>query len=684
MPRGSAAFDIPFGMMDDGRGAIDARPPAMLGRPARHHPARAALRRRRLRAHRVARAHARPPVGRARVRRPERLAHRHGWKSAAAAGRALRIAGVGEGARARGSRGEALRPAAFDHLLLSRVSSTASRVSRRSPRKRSADHASFQTARRNFRALPPRRAGVGGRRAVAAAPHRRARPRNLRQHYWRRWTPRSGPHCLWRRGGAAARAGAERDAVAPRAGRRARARGRAAGRPGRARRVCVWDRLPRTSTACGRARVPAGGGVRRRREGRADGDAVPRDAPAARAHAARALLAGRRAAPRGGGARRRGRGGAAVADSPPTDATAAILAAQAALAAERTEGSGGSDKPGGPSKEEELVQQISGMISGLISELEGQAGAPPRNESVASDGGGGPGDGAEHGDGDEDGPPQGTPPPVHFRVYRSSGFPGLPPGIGGLPFGLPGGPGGDEEEGEVATLERRLKAAALPAEAEEVASRELKRLRRHVADALRVSRRLPPPARPPAARAPAAPRRRPASRRPADAPPPPAPCRYSTLVDYLEWIVDLPWNTSSAERLQLTEARAKLEERRRTPRILSPRSSASTGAREARGGPLRDGEGEGADPRVPLGVQAQGRHARLDPLHARPAGDRQDLARQVDRHLAQPFVLPRLPRRRAHRGRGARPPPHLRRRDAGADPAGDQEVRRQQLRDHAR
>ena len=168
-----------------------------------------------------------------------------------------------------------------------------------------------------------------------------------------------------------------------------------------------------------------------------------------------------------------------VADSPPTDATAAILAAQAALAAERSaEGDGGSDKPGGPSKEEELVQQISGMISGLISELEGQAGAPPRNESVSDGGGGGSGDGAEHGDGDEDGPPQGTPPPVHFRVYRSSGFPGLPPGIGGLPFGLPGGPGGDEEEGEVATLERRLKAAALPAEAEEVASRELKRLRR--------------------------------------------------------------------------------------------------------------------------------------------------------------------------------------------------------------
>ena len=105
----------------------------------------------------------------------------------------------------------------------------------------------------------------------------------------------------------------------------------------------------------------------------------------------------------------------------------------------------------------------------------------------------------------------------------------------------------------MATLERRLKAAALPAEAEEVASRELKRLRR-----MSPMHSSEPPPRRARARAPAAPRR-PASRRPADAPPPP-PCRYSTLVDYLEWIVDLPWNTSSAERLQLTEARAKLEE----------------------------------------------------------------------------------------------------------------------------
>ena len=60
--------------------------------------------------------------------------------------------------------------------------------------------------------------------------------------------------------------------------------------------------------------------------------------------------------------------------------------------------------------------------------------------------------------------------PVHFRIYRSPSFPGFPPG-GGLPF-MPGGGGGggdSEEDGDVPSLERKLKAAELPAEAEEVA-----------------------------------------------------------------------------------------------------------------------------------------------------------------------------------------------------------------------
>ena len=60
--------------------------------------------------------------------------------------------------------------------------------------------------------------------------------------------------------------------------------------------------------------------------------------------------------------------------------------------------------------------------------------------------------------------------PVHFRIYRSPSFPGFPPG-GGLPF-MPGAGGASadaEEDGDVPSLERKLKAAGLPAEAEEVA-----------------------------------------------------------------------------------------------------------------------------------------------------------------------------------------------------------------------
>ena len=129
-----------------------------------------------------------------------------------------------------------------------------------------------------------------------------------------------------------------------------------------------------------------------------------------------------------------------------------------------------SESTEGESVERALVKQISGMISGLIHELERQTGGSA--DANVSDARGGAADNSSS---------RAAPsPPVHFRVYRSPSFPGFPPG--GLPFlpgGLGGAVGGDgDEEGEVAVLERRLRAASLPAEAEEVAMRELKRLRR--------------------------------------------------------------------------------------------------------------------------------------------------------------------------------------------------------------
>ena len=174
-------------------------------------------------------------------------------------------------------------------------------------------------------------------------------------------------------------------------------------------------------------------------------------------------------------------------------------------------GRGDGEGDGEESPERALVQQISSMISGLIQELERQAtvGAPPPNAS----------DPAASNDTLAARSPS---PPIHFRVYRSPSFPGFPPG-GGLPFlpgGLGGGVGGDsDEDGEVPVLERRLRAAELPPDAEEVANRELKRLRRMS----------------------------------------PMHSEYSTLVDYLEWIADLPWSNSSSDRLTISAARDQLE-----------------------------------------------------------------------------------------------------------------------------
>ncbi len=86
--------------------------------------------------------------------------------------------------------------------------------------------------------------------------------------------------------------------------------------------------------------------------------------------------------------------------------------------------------------------------------------------------------------------------------------------------------------------------------------------------------------------------------------------------------------------------------------------------------PLRPREGEGPDPRVPGGPQAEPRDEGADPLLRRPARGGQDLAGQVDRHLARPQVRPHLARRHARRGRDPRAPPHLHRRAARPDHPG--------------
>ena len=73
-------------------------------------------------------------------------------------------------------------------------------------------------------------------------------------------------------------------------------------------------------------------------------------------------------------------------------------------------------------------------------------------------------------------------------------------------------------------------------------------------------------------------------------------------------MVELPWDESTEDDLDLKKARA-----------------------DARRRPLRPRQGQGAHPRVSGGAQAQAGRARLDPLLRRSARRRQDVARAVDR-----------------------------------------------------
>jgi ATP-dependent Lon protease len=96
----------------------------------------------------------------------------------------------------------------------------------------------------------------------------------------------------------------------------------------------------------------------------------------------------------------------------------------------------------------------------------------------------------------------------------------------------------------------------------------------------------------------------------------PSSAEYTVTRTYLEWLVDLPWGIS-------TEDRSTSAEVRDVPRR----------------GPLRPREGQEAHPRVHGGAQAQGRQEGPDPLPARPARRRQDLARpSIARAIGRKFV----------------------------------------------
>ncbi len=163
---------------------------------------------------------------------------------------------------------------------------------------------------------------------------------------------------------------------------------------------------------------------------------------------------------------------------------------------------------------------------------------------------------------------------------------------------------GDEQQAEVNEIRSRLDELDLPEDVRKAADRELSRLEKL----------------------------------------PPAAAEYGVIRTYLDWIVTA----------------AVVEDDRGSPRSRG-------GAQDPRRGPLRPRQGEGADRRVPGGLEAEGRRLRADPLLRRPARRRQDLARPVDRAHARAQVRPHLGRRRPRRGRDPRTPAHVHRRDAGHD-----------------
>ena len=165
----------------------------------------------------------------------------------------------------------------------------------------------------------------------------------------------------------------------------------------------------------------------------------------------------------------------------------------------------------------------------------------------------------------------------------------------------------------------------------------------------------------------------------------PASPEYQMLRTYIDWVLDVPWDKPTEDRLDPIEARRVLDEdhydldkvKERIVEYLAVQKLGSAARNRRR----RDlGRAGGTAAARPAARADEG----ADPLLRRPSGRRQDLARPVDRPRDESEVRPHLARRRARRGRDPRPPPHLHRLDAGTPGAGAEERGLVEPRAHAR
>ena len=122
---------------------------------------------------------------------------------------------------------------------------------------------------------------------------------------------------------------------------------------------------------------------------------------------------------------------------------------------------------------------------------------------------------------------------------------------------------------------------------------------------------------------------------------PPAAAEYGVARNYLDWILTLPWEKSTEDKLDLKAAEKILNDQ-------------------------HFGLGKVKDRLLEFHRrhQAAKTNQRADPLPRRPTRRRQNLPRQKRRRRAGPQIRPHLARRNAGRSRNSRPPPDLCRRDA--------------------
>ena len=162
----------------------------------------------------------------------------------------------------------------------------------------------------------------------------------------------------------------------------------------------------------------------------------------------------------------------------------------------------------------------------------------------------------------------------------------------------------------------------------------------------------------------------------------PASPEYQMIRTYLDWVLDIPWDKTTEDRLDPVEARRVLDEdhydldkvKERIVEYLAVQK-----LRQSLAEPARTETPSAPPPAEPSTGDIRGRRrrgesddaaaesradARTDTLFRRAAGRRQDVARAIDRPGHEPQVPADVARRRARRSRDPRPPAHLHRLDA--------------------